>query len=197
LWAGADLPPLPFCDRLGLVAAAYDLTFEASGDGTSIRLVPIPERVAITRTYRNVRPSAAMVEKLAARFPDAEVSSVGSDLVVRGRSEDQRSISDVLKGKPLHNKTVTPVKIGSIRVDHFKAEHQPVGFLIKELGRRLKLEVQFDSEAIAKASISLTQRVNISMEKGTVGELLQAITEPVGLEYELRGSVLTIRPAER
>ena len=45
LWAGADLPPLAWVDRVTLIVHQFDLTFEI--DGTrGIRLVPIPEDVA-------------------------------------------------------------------------------------------------------------------------------------------------------
>ena len=43
LWARADLPPLTLSERLTLLLAQFDLTYELSADGTSIRLVPLPE----------------------------------------------------------------------------------------------------------------------------------------------------------
>ena len=51
LWAAADLPPLSLADRLTLVAIQFDLTFSFSADGTVVRLVPVPERVAVVRSY--------------------------------------------------------------------------------------------------------------------------------------------------
>ena len=49
LWAAADLPPLSLTDRLTLLAVQFDLTFAVQSDGTGLRLVPLPRRVAIAR----------------------------------------------------------------------------------------------------------------------------------------------------
>ncbi len=47
LWAHADLPPLTLSERLTLLLAQFDLTYEMSADGTSIRMVPIPENLPL------------------------------------------------------------------------------------------------------------------------------------------------------
>ena len=45
LWAGVRLPPLQAVDRITLIAAQYDLTFELGADGRSARLAPVPDQV--------------------------------------------------------------------------------------------------------------------------------------------------------
>lgn len=45
LWAHADLPPLTLPERLTLLLAQFDLTYELSADGKSLRLIPIPENL--------------------------------------------------------------------------------------------------------------------------------------------------------
>ena len=51
LWAAGDLPPLNFFDRLTLVAAQFDLTFEIDPTGESVELVAMPATVEISRDY--------------------------------------------------------------------------------------------------------------------------------------------------
>jgi len=50
LWAAADLPALPWIDRLTLVAVQFDLTFTLAAEGRSPRLVAIPDRLVPSRT---------------------------------------------------------------------------------------------------------------------------------------------------
>lgn len=47
LWAAADLPPLALVDRLGLIAAQFDLTpaFSPAGDGLSLVRIPADMRL--------------------------------------------------------------------------------------------------------------------------------------------------------
>ena len=42
LWAAADLPPVSLIDRLTLIAAEFDLTFQVAADGARLELVPVP-----------------------------------------------------------------------------------------------------------------------------------------------------------
>jgi hypothetical protein len=46
LLAAADLPALALVDRLTLLLFQFDLTFEITGDGKGIRIVPLPEDIA-------------------------------------------------------------------------------------------------------------------------------------------------------
>ncbi len=52
LWRAADLPPVSWIDRVTLLAAQFDLTFRLEDAGRRLRLTPLPEHVAIARTYR-------------------------------------------------------------------------------------------------------------------------------------------------
>ena len=46
LLAAADLPAMTLVDRLTLLLFQFDLTFEVTGDGKGIKVVPLPEDVA-------------------------------------------------------------------------------------------------------------------------------------------------------
>ena len=51
LWSAAEMPPLPLVDRITLLANQFDLTFQIAADGSSLQLVPVPDDVALTRSY--------------------------------------------------------------------------------------------------------------------------------------------------
>ena len=93
LWAAADLPPLPWADRLTLIAIQFDLTFTVSADGATVRLVPLPDRVAIVRSYPGGTNPAATARKYAALAPGAEVKASAGRVYVRGLVEDQERIT--------------------------------------------------------------------------------------------------------
>ncbi len=78
LWAAADLPPLSLTDRLTLLAVQFDLTFAVLSDGSGLRLVPLPRRVAIARNYPGGPDPAATARRLAALAPRAEIEVVGA-----------------------------------------------------------------------------------------------------------------------
>lgn len=72
LWAGVGMPPLSAVDRLTLIAAQYDLTFEVGDGGRTARLVPIPDDVpalkpafpAASGTPRKVVGTEQKIERL-------------------------------------------------------------------------------------------------------------------------------------
>jgi hypothetical protein len=49
LWPAVRLPALPWTDRLTLLLAGFDLTFQLDQRGTSVRLVPIAAQVAVEK----------------------------------------------------------------------------------------------------------------------------------------------------
>jgi hypothetical protein len=127
LWSGANLPALTLPERLSLILAQYDLTYEPAADGTSIRLVPMPEKPVIERSYPLAglpadTPSQLRQNKLLA---DAQIDAVNNKLRVRGRQEDQDVVADVLAGHAAHKTSVAEGrKVYTLRVE------LPVGKLL-------------------------------------------------------------------
>lgn len=203
LWAAADLPSLSLTDRLTLVAGQFDLTFEFGPSATTLRLVPIPEHVAIARSYPVGQGAAEVAEKLSAAFTGCKIAVSGTRIEVEGRVEEHLEIVRALAGKPIKKpstNTAPPsgeVDLNRLRIENFIAKNQPLGGLIKEVARRLKLEAEFDGAALVAAKVSLDKVVSVEFTSGTVKDLLDAITAPHGLEYEIRDKKLLIRPAAK
>jgi hypothetical protein len=59
LWAGADLPPLAWVDRVTLIVHQFDLTFEIDAGAKAIRLVPVPEDLETPASVAAPRPAAS------------------------------------------------------------------------------------------------------------------------------------------
>ena len=110
LWAAADLPPLSWTDRLTLVAVQFDRTFEIDASGATVRLVPLPDKVQIERSYPGGGRASELAQRGRAQLPTAEVRAAGDKVVVTGRIEDQQLIERALRGQPAKHKTVTAGK---------------------------------------------------------------------------------------
>lgn len=203
LWAAVDLPSMPVADRLSIVAAAYDLTFEIQPGGERLRLVPIPERVAVKRSYPVGKAAADVAGKLSEVFRDCKIGVAGTRIEVEGRVEDQLAIAEALNGKPIRkpssggNAATGDVALDRLRIDAFTATNQPLGALIKEIARRLQLEAEFDGPALVEAKVSLDRLVSVELKSGTVKDLLDKVMKPYGLEYEIQGKKLQVRPAAK
>ena len=194
LWAGADLPAANFIERLTLIAGQFDLTFRFSDDGESVQLVEMPDAPVIEKSYP-LRGGLAqrgkeIEKKLVESLPGATIEVAADKLVVRGRAEDQDFVETYLSGRTA-KRTVTS---GEKKVYQLKIV-MPVGQLIKTLGKKLDLDVQFDDEAIKTAGLSLTTEVNVNVKDATADELLKAVLVP-GLAFERQGKTIRVRPAK-
>ena len=97
LWPAVDLPPLAWTDRMTLVLAGFDLTFQYVPDGKRVRLVPLVPPDLITRTY----PTTATPEQLhalAAEFPTARLHPAGQGIVFEGTVEEHERFEQYGKG---------------------------------------------------------------------------------------------------
>ena len=84
LWPAVHWPALAWTERMTLLLAGFDLTYELTPANT-IRLVPIPEKLDFERTYtpRGDADRAAM--DLARMVPDAKITVERGVLRVRGQ----------------------------------------------------------------------------------------------------------------
>ena len=71
LWPAADLPPLSWIDRLTLIAAQFELSFELDKTGRRAQLVPMPEDVAVVRSYQAGADAAVVARRWTKALPNA------------------------------------------------------------------------------------------------------------------------------
>lgn len=200
LWAGADLAPLAWIDRLTLVAGQFDLTFAVSPQGRSLTLIPIPDNVAIVRSYPGGSQPSRLAEKWGAMFPHAQVKVVETRVYVRGSLEDhERLVASMSPGsttKPTAHKPTDKrsPREAEKRYTLKRAEGQ-FDLLLSQLGERLQVEVRLDREALERAGISWRQQVSVSVTDATLDELFTAVLKPVGCTFRRRGNVIEVLPS--
>ncbi len=192
LWRAGSLPSLPWCDRLTLILAQFDLTFTLAPSGNQVRLRPIAEDdVAIQRSYPGGADAAAMAERFRAKLPDAEIGTQGNQVLIRGRVEDH----EVASGK-----APTPSLPPGQRpqgVDHYtlRINQVPLRTVLDYLKRNLKLELEIDDAALQAAELSLEHRVSFNVEQVSLDELLEAAVQGAGLTIQRDGQKVKIVPA--
>jgi hypothetical protein len=194
LWPGASLPPLSFAERLTLISAGFEMTFEFSRDGTALRFVPIPDQVALERSYSvptDIRSRAAQLSKM---FPESTIRSNGNTLSVVALLEDHNTIRDLLDGKSVSRPTVIgATRRPEVRIASLKVENKPVGAVIEYLAEQLKIEVEFDHATKSR----LSELVSFTVRDATQQQVFKAALDPVGLSFRLQDGKLTVIPGTR
>ena len=197
LWAGADLPALCLVDRVTLIAGQFDLTFEIAADGSAVALVPVPDDVAIVRSYPGGRDPQALADRWAALVPPSQVKVVAGEVFVRGLLEDHERIA----GSARPPRPTRPTANRSGQASHGEKRFTvpqgkgQLGPVLEQLAERLGLTLKIDREALQRADVSLQQPISFSVDNATLEELFEAVLTPAGCTFRLNGNVLEIRPA--
>jgi len=188
LWPAVALPPLAWVDRLTLVLAGFDLTFELAADGASVQLVPIPAQVALTRSYsvrRSIEQAAARLRELV---PGASIEPGPQGVVVTGSAEAHETIARTLAGgEPA--KRPAPAAAESRKRYSLKVEkNASAGSVLRKVADELGKELRYDEAALPK----LKQPVQLNLRDATLDELLRATVEPLGLRYRVTAEAIEV-----
>jgi len=193
LWAAAQLAPLALVDRLTLVAAEFDLTFEFGDEGRTVTLVPWPDRVVIERQYPGGSKTQELAQRWAELAPEADVKIVGTKLVVRARLEDHELFA---ASRKTPSNAAKP-KLEGVQVFTLNVEGTPLDKLLGELGRKLDIKIRIDQAAIDAAGIKLNQNASVHVDRAKLDELLKAVLAPAGLAFRQDGKEIVVEPAKK
>jgi hypothetical protein len=134
LWGAAELPAMPWTDRLTAVAAPLGLTFKFDKTGRQVTLFPIGDSVQIERSYPGGTNPTKLADGWKERAPDAQIQIADGRVIVRGLIEDHEQIQPP-KASPKPNKdgpAPAGKKVQTIRVDDISLES-----LLRQLEERL------------------------------------------------------------
>ncbi|HOA53409.1 MAG: STN domain-containing protein [Thermogutta sp.] len=203
LWPEGSLPPLTLVDRLTLVLAQFDRTFELNESG-EIRIVPITNTMAVARQF-SVGPQARILaQQWQKMFPDCKVTTFGQDVVVEGPRETLDKLADLLrtqKGPTAPRGSDGPPPTTPEARDPFEQRRFTVregrGTLegvIRQLAQQLEMQVDFNRQSAIEAGIRLDQPIRFQVQNGTIDELWRAVLDPHGLTFRRVGRSITIYP---
>ena len=183
LWPAAEWPGMPWAERMTILLAGFDLTYEpASPD--SIRLVPIPRELELEKSYTPrgaVERAAADLKRLV---PAATIAVDGKRLRVVASAEDHERIERLLGGESIATTKVTP---GQKRYT-LTVENQPAGAVVKTIAGQLGKELTYDPAAVEK----LQTKVSFTVKEVPLEELMAKTLGPLGLTYRIEGPSLVI-----
>lgn len=197
LWPAADLPPMTLVDRLTLVLEQFGLTFEVSGDGSRIRLVPIPGDVSIVRHYPGGSRAKELVEKWRHIAPECRFEVVADRIHVKGLLEDHERIEQSRRPTTGERSPRGAPRPAGRAEQVFTAHNVnvPLGAVLNSFAGQLGLELRIDREGLATAGVALDQLISFEVEQVSFDQLLDAVLQPVGCTHERRGNELFVRAA--
>lgn len=197
LWPEGDWPPLSSIDRLTLLLAGFEMTFElvaGKHDDLTVELVKMPQVVLAAKSHRPAGDPKLAAESLAKKFPAAQFQIAQGKLEVLASAEDHEAIERILRGgspRP-REKAVGDAPAGQEPAGEkrytLKTKEQPFQSLAKALAKNLGYEVAFDPQVAPK----FAELTAIDVREATLDELLDALVLPLGLRYELDGRSLRI-----
>ena len=194
LWPAAELPPISCVDRLSIVTAGFSRSFEFDGDETSIRIIPLPETVELTRIYRGTPARKRLKETLRNKLPHVKFDFQKSPWVATGSWEDHRMISRFRAGMP-DRSMPAPVASdplnGELSAYSLKIEDS-IKRLLEAVTPRLGLELKVDPRITKELQV----RVRVEVNKVSAEELLHAILDPVNLRFQIQGRRLEVLPIQ-
>ncbi len=188
LWPAIPLPPLTLADRLTLVLAGFDLTFETSADGSTMRIVSLPETIAYEQSYAWRGQNQSLAAQLQKKFPELKIRVEDNKIVVTGKYETHELIDRMMSGETVRTTKVAPGgKVYSLRVDN-----QPAGAVVKTVAKELGKEMVYDPALVEKLRTNISFQVkDVSLEA-----LLEAALTPLELTFEIKEAAVVIKAAK-
>ncbi len=200
LWPAHSLPPTPLVDRMVLVLASFDLTCELSKDGRQLAVVPIKRPVQITREFAVPAARAAAIEEQLQLMPEAKVDRRGQRLIVSARVEELETLAVVMRGQTTssaarqQSSSTKPAPLEDQRFT-LRIENKPVGAVIDQLAKQLKLDVTWDAALQAGAKPRRNALISCNVREVNIDALLKAILAPANLAFHRDGQRIAIHAA--
>jgi len=187
LWADGALPASNACEQLTLVLAQFDLDFEIGDGGRSIRIVRMPKRPLLERTYAVEGDPKRLAERWRRLAPNANVTIRNARIVVQGAWEEHQRLR---RPRTIQRNGKQATDVGANRYD-LRVKATPARRLIETVARRLEFEVVFDD---AIPSSMLDRPIDVAVRQVTAIELMQAVIEAARLRYDRKDDRWTIMP---
>jgi hypothetical protein len=195
LWPARGLPPMATLDRVILLLAGFDLTCKLSADGRQCRIVPIERPVQITSGYTVSAARSAAVDAVLEELAEATATRRGTRLTLAATVEQHDRVRAAIQGKSKAPQAQRrPAPVPTSRDDQrftLKITNQPVGPVIDQLARQLKLNVDWAAPVGTRNTL-----VSCEVREATLDELLSAILSAAELTFALEGDEVTITSAK-
>jgi hypothetical protein len=195
LWPAADLPAMPWVERMTILLAGFDLSFELNPEGRAIRLVPIPADLAFERVYSLAGDQASHLRELV---PGAKISVARGQLRAIATVAQHEQIARVLAANKATPEAMATPSSASVppKADPAKrytvtVQNQPAGSVVATVARQLGLQARYEREIGER----LTRKISLSVKDVPLDDLLEKSLAPLGLAWRIEGEQLLIESA--
>ncbi|MEZ6116296.1 MAG: hypothetical protein R3C28_06955 [Pirellulaceae bacterium] len=187
VWAEYHAGDVTFCERLTIVLAGFDLSFEPRPDG--FRIVPMEQDAVIEQSYAaSIRQHPKWLE-VKQQLAKANVKVGSRELLVTADWETHLQVRSLLEDKD------APIRQGDDDIDFSRkrftltVKDQPFEPVLQALAKQLSVELTID----AGISQEIRQRrITLSVQNATLQELLDAAIQDVPVAYRWHEKRLTI-----
>ena len=181
LWPEVDLPTLSSEAGFGVVLAGMGKWFEVN-NGTTLKLVDFPELKSGTAEISGVENASQFAKAMRKQFPEANVRGAGKSLTIKSTPEQFAAIKrEVVKSQQVVqaslDRQVYDLQTTAKRIS-----------ILQHLAKQTNLAIEFDPEL----GEVLGTRVEISVRRATVDEIIGAVLKDSGLEYRIEAQTLWI-----
>lgn len=196
LWNVGELPESTVSDLLTILLAGFDLTWQADPGGGALRMVPIERPVRIVRSYSWRGATAAQLQQVAAELPAAKVRLSGGRVELNGTAGDHEKLLAIISDLPRSQQNSRrPIRAtAQTKLYSLRLLNQPVGEVLRQLARQLKLELRVDDPALSEANISLDKRISIDVTQMDLDALLETIGAAADISVKATATELEVAP---
>ena len=195
LWPARTLPTMTVVDRAVLLLAGFDLTCEISANGRDCRVAAIERPVQISNAYTVTSARATAIDAILKEFTAANATRRGTRLTLAATVEEHERIREALQGRRAAAEAPTKASPNTTRRDAqrftLKITNQPVGAVVDQLARQLKLTIDWAAPAKARNSL-----ISCEVREATLDEMLAAILSAAELTFTRTGDNVTIKGQE-
>lgn len=190
LWGGGVAAGMTCTEALSWVLIQYGLTFEWTDAGGGIRIVPLADVPGLERRHavQGIAPDVAL-RRVRERFPKMPARLDGREIVATGLAEEHEEIAVLARGGNPDRTRVVDFGPLARRRFSLRVVREPVEAVLQTLQLN-GVNIELDHDALAAAGIDLTRKISLDVRQATIQALLEAICEPLGTTYVVRGETV-------
>ncbi|GIX04895.1 MAG: hypothetical protein KatS3mg114_0764 [Planctomycetaceae bacterium] len=198
VWPEVSLPQVTAAEALCLLLWPLELGWRWLPTGHGIRLERWQPPPRLAREYPlSSSQQARWVPAWKTAFPEATFESLPQGVRVLARAEEHRLIRQwQAMGSPPTSAHSTRLNPLSRRQFTLSAQRIPLHTILEEL-QRSGVQVEYDAAELERCGISLETPITLEVVQVPAELFFRKLLEPVGLQAELDGYRLVLKPRPR
>lgn len=194
LWSAASLPPADLVQQLSLILIQFDMTFAWQPEGNAIKLVPVPRKVLIERTYSiKSKLAAQRLEPLIKQHQNWNWQVTDKTVTLRALMEQHDQVTQALRpsqAKPDPGKPPAPLNRQRFTL---KLQNVSAAALFKKL-EQSGVKLDYNTRLLNASGIDLNKKINMNVSQATAEEFFQQICNQLDLDFEISDHTVTLTP---